>query len=250
MSDVKLVVQADDFGMCHAVNQGIVTAFNEGIVTQATAMPPTPWFAEAAALASRHDIPCGVHLTLTCEWENLRWGPLTPGASLCGDDGTLRRTVADVMEHVDRDEAVIETTAQVERFRRSFGSPIHLDPHMGAVPRSVVERTCAATSTPFLYPIGSATHDFTSITFVSAEGGADKTAWLVAQIEQLAPGIHLFCTHPALPTEELAAITSPDADDASWAVPYRASDLDALCSTEVRRAVEARGVELVAVPVP
>ena len=105
---VKLVVQSDDFGMCHAVNTGTVAAFLDGIVTQTTMMAPCPWFDEAAALAHEHDIPVGVHLTLTCEWDHLRWRPMTSGGSLVGDDGTFLRTVEDAQAALDRDEAVAE----------------------------------------------------------------------------------------------------------------------------------------------
>ena len=50
MSDIRLVVQGDDLGMCRSVNEGMVTAATEGILTQASVMAPTPWFAEGAAM--------------------------------------------------------------------------------------------------------------------------------------------------------------------------------------------------------
>jgi hypothetical protein len=43
----RLIVQADDFGMWHAVNLGIVETFQSGIVTQMSAMAPCPWISEA-----------------------------------------------------------------------------------------------------------------------------------------------------------------------------------------------------------
>jgi predicted glycoside hydrolase/deacetylase ChbG (UPF0249 family) len=70
--DVRLIVQGDDFGMCHAVNVGTMQAFQEGILTQASTMAACPWFTEAAALARESGIPLGVHQTLTCEWDFLR----------------------------------------------------------------------------------------------------------------------------------------------------------------------------------
>ena len=82
MSGARLILQADDFGMCDAVNDGIVAAFRAGTLTQASVMVPCPRFEGAAALAREHAIPVGVHGTLTCEWDFLRWGPLTNGASL------------------------------------------------------------------------------------------------------------------------------------------------------------------------
>ena len=49
MGTIRLVVQADDLGMCRAVNEGIENAVADGIVTQTSVMAPTPWFAEGAA---------------------------------------------------------------------------------------------------------------------------------------------------------------------------------------------------------
>lgn len=56
---VRLVVRGDDFGMCHAVNEGIRHAFTEGIVTTASTMAPCPWFGEAVKITKDVGIPVG-----------------------------------------------------------------------------------------------------------------------------------------------------------------------------------------------
>ncbi|MGN6679839.1 MAG: ChbG/HpnK family deacetylase, partial [Streptosporangiaceae bacterium] len=114
---VRLVVRGDDFGMCHAVNEGIKRAFTDGIVTTSSTMAPCPWFGEAAKIAKELGIPLGAHQTLTCEWDYFRWRPLTDGPSLCGPDGTFRPSVELAQQHVEHDEVVRELLAQVERFR-------------------------------------------------------------------------------------------------------------------------------------
>ena len=106
MSRIRLVVQADDFGMCQAINQGIVHAFREGILTQAAMMAPCPWFEEAVLLAKRESIPVGMHSTLTSEWDHMRWRPLTSGSSLCEADGTFHRSVESA-----RGKVVVEESA-------------------------------------------------------------------------------------------------------------------------------------------
>ncbi len=85
-AQIQLVVQGDDFGMCHAVNAGIEEAFVRGILTQASTMAVCPWVDEALDIATRLGIPVGLHQTLTCDWDRLRWGSLTSGASLVGAD--------------------------------------------------------------------------------------------------------------------------------------------------------------------
>jgi predicted glycoside hydrolase/deacetylase ChbG (UPF0249 family) len=61
----QLVLNSDDFGLCHSVNLGVVKGFTEGLLTQASIMVPAPWFEEAASLALQHAIPLGIHLTTT-----------------------------------------------------------------------------------------------------------------------------------------------------------------------------------------
>src|SRR5437867_2488730 len=127
--DVKLVVQCDDFGMCHAGNLGAVRAFTEGILTQASVMVPCPWFREAARLAKEHAIPVGVHLTLTSEWDYLRWGPLTSGRSLVGADGRFPRTIDAVRETATVEEMTQEFAAQTELFVGEGLVPEYFDCH-------------------------------------------------------------------------------------------------------------------------
>src|SRR4029077_3491125 len=63
---LRLIVNADDFGMTDAVNQGIVDEHDRGIVTSASLMATGAAFEHAVALAkTRPNLAVGVHLTLT-----------------------------------------------------------------------------------------------------------------------------------------------------------------------------------------
>ena len=63
----KLIVNADDFGYCEAVNYGIISAHRNGIVTSTTIMANMPGFDHAVNLLKKNkDIGCGVHMTLSC----------------------------------------------------------------------------------------------------------------------------------------------------------------------------------------
>ena len=73
-----LVVNADDFGLSTGVNQGIICAHEEGIVTSASLMVRQPAAAEAAAYARDHSrLSVGLHLNLA-EWvfRDGEWFPL------------------------------------------------------------------------------------------------------------------------------------------------------------------------------
>ena len=74
-----LIINADDFGMSHAINVAILRALTEGVVQSTTLMAPCPWALHAMRQIRDHpDIACGIHLTVVSEFADHRWGPLTP----------------------------------------------------------------------------------------------------------------------------------------------------------------------------
>jgi predicted glycoside hydrolase/deacetylase ChbG (UPF0249 family) len=243
--EIRLIVQGDDFGMCHAVNVGTVQAFQEGILTQASTMAACPWFTEAAALAREFGIPLGVHQTLTCEWDYLRWRPLTDGPSLVGEDGTFFRTVAEARASITPADAVRELSAQAAKFAAE-GLPLHyLDVHMGqsATPEAYDE-VSAAVGKPFIYgPVDS--QRFASIETLSDRDASTKKGWVLDHIAGMTPGVHLLVTHCAAAEPELAAMHAPGSETYRWAEEYRLSDQEIVTDPEIRKAIEERGIELV-----
>ncbi len=246
MGDVRLVVQADDLGMCRAVNEGVELARTEGVLTQTSVMAPTPWFAEGAAMAKRVGIPTGLHLTLTCDWKYYRWSPLTAGASLRDSDGTFKSTVAAAKED-DVDEAIAEGHAQIDRAQALGLTISYVDPHMGISVVPAYEAACARLGVKFMYPGPKPHHDFDSIIFLSVQTRKDRAAWFAAALEQLTPGTHMVQSHPAVASAELRAMEPEDSDTYFWAESTRVPDLEALCAPEVRKVIESRNIELVAV---
>jgi chitin disaccharide deacetylase len=245
-TDIQLVVQGDDFGMCHAVNTGTLEAFTDGVLQQASCMVACPWFAEAAEMARTNGIPVGVHLTLTCEWDYLRWSPLTAGQSLCGDDRTFVRTVPEA-QAADTAEATAELEAQVERFIGEGLKPSYFDIHMGFASKEAYTAVCDRFDVPFTYPGVDRALPWTSIKGLSDKPNETKVEWLTGWIERLQPGIHLLVCHSATPGEEMHSITSPSSGPWLWAEEYRKGDLAALTDPAVRKAVEKAGVTLTSV---
>ncbi|MFA6544912.1 MAG: hopanoid biosynthesis-associated protein HpnK [Limisphaerales bacterium] len=63
----RLIVNADDFGRSHSINQAVIRAHREGILTTASLMVNGDAFDEAVGLAQQNpSLGVGLHLTLVC----------------------------------------------------------------------------------------------------------------------------------------------------------------------------------------
>ena len=243
----RLVVRADDVGMCHAVNEGTRIGLENGIVTQVSLMAPCPWFPEAVEFVRHSAVPAGLHMTLTCEWDYLRWRPLTNGASLGESDGTFYRTVEEAATHLMCDEALTELLAQAEQ-ARSSGIPLsYLDVHMGAACQDAYGSVSVALGLPLLIPGYPSSFAFTSRSELSPRSAEAKKAWLLRYLEELGPGVHLLVCHLAVSGPEIASLTNADSAPFRWAEEYRASDLQVVCDPDIRQAIDAFGIELTSI---
>jgi predicted glycoside hydrolase/deacetylase ChbG (UPF0249 family) len=129
---LRLIVNADDFGISEAVNNGIVAAHDRGIVTSTSLMATGDAFEHAVALArSRPGLAVGVHLVLT-EHRPLLGAAAVP--SLSWPSGAFVPHLKDLLGPVLRGrvslaEARAELEAQVRRVRDAGISIGHLDGH-------------------------------------------------------------------------------------------------------------------------
>jgi predicted glycoside hydrolase/deacetylase ChbG (UPF0249 family) len=136
--DAKLLIlHADDLGMSHSENAATFYAIEHGSVNSASIMIPTPWITEAASY--QHDHPnadFGLHLTLTSEWNYLKWGSVASSSNVPGllnKNGFFFSTVDSVYRSASAAEVEKELRAQIEK-ARSLGIDItHLDSHMGTL---------------------------------------------------------------------------------------------------------------------
>ncbi len=132
-----VILHVDDMGMSYESNQGGVEAMTKGVATSCSVMMPCSWVPGFVHYLKQHPgIDAGLHLTLTSEWKDYRWGPLsgkskTPG--LVDTEGDLWSSVPAVVMHASADEVETEIRAQIDRAHTIGFEPTHLDSHMGTV---------------------------------------------------------------------------------------------------------------------
>ena len=252
-----LIPNADDFGYTRDVNDGIVHAHRQGILTATTLMATGAAFDHAIALALQNpSLDVGVHLVLV------------------GSDG-FPTTVARLIGEIARGRVRIydELSAQVRKVLQAGIHPTHLDSHkhthllppvLDAVARISAEFQIPWVRRPFDYPLsgGSAPWQrqvvskglgFARARFhrvLKRQGcrttdhfagfqltGHYDAAELARLIRMLPQGSTEFMCHPGFCTEELRASRTRLKES-------RQRELDALTSAEVRAAIEESNVTL------
>ena len=249
----RLIVNADDFGFTRDVNQGIVQAHREGILTATTLMATGAAFDHAVRLAKETPtLDVGCHLVLVGEAPfPMTVGKLVPAVMLG------RIAIYDVF------------ALQVRKIMDAGIAPTHLDTHKHTHLLPQVLEAVARVSEEFRIPWVRRPFDFrgqpggvgwkNSLMSLRAAGfektlsrhGCRSTDWfagfrmtgeydaalLASVIRALPEGSTEFMCHPGVLGVELQR--APTRLKRS-----RQDELAALTSVEARRAVEETGVKL------
>ena len=256
-----LIPNADDFGYTRDVNEGIIHAHRQGILTATTLMATGAAFDHAVALARENPaLDVGVHLVLV------------------GSEG-FPPTVAQLIQQMARRRIHIydQLAAQVRKVQSAGIQPTHLDTHkhthllppvLNAVARIASEFQIPWVRRPFDLPLhgGSVpwqrqavgkTLGFARVRFqrtLTRQGcrttdhfagfqltGHYDAAELALLIRHLPDGVTEFMCHPGFCTQELMAARTRLKQS-------RRRELDALTSAEVRQAIEESNVTLARYP--
>lgn len=136
-ADRAVVIHTDDIGVSAASVAAARELWGAGIISSSAVMVPCAWFPAAAALCRENPgIDMGVHLTLTCEWSSMRWGPVHTRdrrSGLMDAEGFMHRTTRDAQAHADVAAAVVEMEVQIRAALDAGIDVTHIDSHMGTV---------------------------------------------------------------------------------------------------------------------
>jgi chitin disaccharide deacetylase len=258
----RLIVNADDFGFTRDVNEGIVEAHREGILTATTIMANGDAFAHAVALARETpSLDLGCHLVLV------------QGRSVADPSKELPATVGELAKALLRRRIPVydELLAQVRKIVRAGIRPTHLDTHkhthllppvLDAMARLAREFRIPWVRRPFDFGIDSGarlTKSAVAVGIRVTRPGFARTLSelkttdhfagfqitgtlseqnLIATLSRLPEGLTEFMCHPGKLGPELRAAKTRLKES-------RELELAALKSPAVRSAIESQGIELV-----
>lgn len=251
----RLIIRADDIGSSQAANEAIILTCTKGIATSAEVMVPCAWYPEAVKLLNENPgIDVGVHLTITSEWDNIKWRPLTHCPSLVDEDGYFYpmmwpnpnypgRSVMEVkpaLEEIER-----EFRAQIEMAMKHIPSVSHISGHMGSTAFSPEVRELASRLAKE-YNIGNDLAGF-NVQGMRFDGpketSEEKINSFINALEKLEPGkTYLFVEHPALDTPEMRAVSHIGYENVAT---DRQGVTDLFISEKVKAKIREKGIELI-----
>jgi len=252
-----LIINADDFGVCHAVNAAILLSLTEGIACSTNVMMPCPWALHALHLLSEHPaIHFGVHLTVIREPSLYRWGPLTcreKAPSLVDETGYFYsfERIPEFLAQVKLEELEVEFRAQIDMVLVANLTPTHLDWHClrgggGAAIVALMLRLAheyglamRAVDHPWIAKAQGQGLPTTDTVFLDSYGLAtvDKSARYAQLLRDLPIGLSEWAVHPGFDDAEVRAIGSLGPRE-------RQTDVDFLTSAQAREIVRQEGITL------
>ena len=254
----RLIVRGDDMGYAHAGNEALIKCYQEGIETSIEVLVPSPWFPEAVTLLAQIPrVDVGIHLTLTSEWDNIKWRPLSDCPSLRDVDGYFYPMLRPNKNYPKR--SVVENDWKLADIEKEFRAQIelalkriprisHLSGHMGCTGlnddvKALVKKLAQEYQIPlFDSNLQEAGVNYTS--YVGAHTTSDeKLQSFIKMLESLEAGkTYLFVDHPGLYTSEVQAIHHIGYENVAT---DRQGVTDTWTNPRVKEVIKAKGIQLI-----
>jgi chitin disaccharide deacetylase len=270
-TDRVVIFHADDYGMCHATLPAVEELLEIGLVSSTATMVPCAWFPAVAAYARAHpQADIGVHTTLTCEWNHIRWGAISTtdrSSGMLDADGYFHRTTP-AAQLANPHAVSAELQTQVDRAMKAGIDITHIDSHMGVVfceafmpsyvsvgLRARVPAMCPRISPQSMIMGGRDASQMDAfrqleqrveasgmplvdhIAGMPLDHHEDRVEVAKQLIATLPPGVTHFVMHPTIDTPEIRAL-APD-----WRA--RVADYQAFSSPELRDIVRESGITVI-----
>ena len=254
-----LIIHADDLGVAHSENMASFKAIETGSVNSASVMMPTPWVMEVAEYAKLHPDThdFGLHLVLSSEWKNYKWGPVSSidhVPSLINKHGYFH---SGCEPEINLKEVEEELRAQIDQAYSMGIIPTHLDSHMGClfqnqelieiylkmgqeyklpvlmtnqVPLALIEK----------YDVKVVLEE--ALTILPDQYASGPDSYYIEAIKNLKPGLSTFLIHTAYDNDELKGMT---VDHPNWGSAWRQKDYDYFTSLECSELLVKEKIHLV-----
>ncbi|MEP7143576.1 MAG: polysaccharide deacetylase family protein [Ferruginibacter sp.] len=262
-----LIIHADDMGVSQSENAASIYAMEKGSVSSGSIMVPCPWMGDIAVYARSHpNADLGLHLTLTSEWKNYKWGPVTPVnqvSSIANKNGNLYSVPDSLYMHARPEEVEKEIRAQIEKAKLFGIDPTHFDAHMGCLFGTaeyiqLLIKMGREYKVPVLLNIEAfkAVFNIDISKYISdKEVPVDKlfmaqpndykngmSNYYTAIFKSLQPGLSCILLHAAYENPEMQAVTI---DHPEYGAAWRQADFNFFTSAECRNLLQQQKIKVI-----
>jgi hypothetical protein len=217
-------------------------------------------------------VDMGVHLTITSEYDHMRWGPIStrdPGSGMLDDEGYFYRRSKEAQDNGNPQAVLRELQEQVDRALSAGIDATHVDTHMAAVGHLKFALGYIQTAAQHRLPLMMLRYNeeawltmgisqemakqavqfgqqleaqglplLDNLVSLPLDDPSDRIGRTKVVLAALPPGITHFIIHPSQDTPEIRA-----AAVRSW--PSRVADYEAFRSEELRRFVRDSGLQVI-----
>lgn len=215
----RLIIRGDDMGFSHSGNLALIKTFKQGIERSVEVIVPSPWFPEAVKmLEANPGLDAGIHLTLSSEWENIKWRPVSICPSLTDSDGYFHPMIWTNKNYPGKslseskwtiEDVEKEFRAQIELALRKIPRISHISTHMNCAGLTP-EMSTLARKLAKEYNIDTDLREL-DVAYVGFDGPhktfEEKKKSFISMLNKLEAGkTYMFLEHPGLNDAELQAI--------------------------------------------
>ncbi|MFV0590930.1 MAG: polysaccharide deacetylase family protein [Draconibacterium sp.] len=250
---ISLLVRVDDIGSFHAANKACIETYKNCVAQSVELMAPCAWFMEATKMLNKNPgFDVGIHLTLTSEWSNVKWRPLTHCPSLVDKDGYFFPMVwkngnfppgSSIQESDWKlEEIEQELRAQIEVSLEHVPHISHLSTHMGfqSLDTKIAELVSKLAKEYKLEVDLNGVKRFSG--WARDAAYEDRIDQFCENLEKLTPGTYLYVEHPGFEGTEMESVGHKGyenvAIDREWVTCVLTSD-------KVKNTITQKGIRLV-----
>ena len=256
----RLIIRADDMGSFRAANIACMEGYKNGVETSIEVMVVTAWFPEAARLLRENPgVDVGLHFTITSEWDNIKWRPLTHCPSLVDEDGYFLPMMSPNKAYPGKsireskwnlEEIEREARAQIEMALKHIPHVSHISGHMGSLSFAsevgeLMKRLAEEYNLPIVDHAEAAKKYALNHTGYGgpSKTSAEKEASFLKMLDKLEPGKnYMFLDHPALDNEEMQTVGHIGYENVAV---DRQGVTDLFTSERVKQALKEKNIDLI-----
>lgn len=242
----KIIIHADDFNLSPGVSNGIIRAFQEGIVKSTSVMVNMEGFESSVKLLKQNpDLDAGIHINLTVGRPVSKCWDIS---TLCTDEGVFHRGAEKLLTSAKMSHIEKEAEAQIALAKSAGLKLTHIDSHhylhdytgvTGVFSRIAEKEGLCLRATSeemkkLIRQFKVKTPDFFFGEFFQENAKFETLKWI---FETTSESVNELCCHPGIVDDRLRNISSY--------VDRREEELAILTSSEVKELVKSYGITLV-----